>query len=136
LDETAAEKNRRKRALEVLLEARERLLSQVTDDILSHSDALLDGSQEGVFSFEFQEIEDRYSARLNALNSLLEHLECREPIIENRVETVETSRRSIKKDLAALVRRLDQWDLVDFEVVPQDESLLLIAVFTRDEYPD
>ncbi len=51
-------------ALQVLAEARERLLAQMTEDVLSHREGLLNASEEdGVFSFELQEIEDRYSTR-------------------------------------------------------------------------
>ena len=86
------ERERRREALGVLLEARERLLAQMTEDVLSNREVLLDGSsRDGFSSFELEEIEDRYSARLNALNSLLENLEYRHPKIKHRVETITTS---------------------------------------------
>ncbi len=132
------ERDRRREALEVLVEARERLLARMTEDVLSNRDLLLDGSaRDGFTSFELEEIEDRYSARLNALNSLLENLEYRHPTIKHRVETLTTDPRSIKKDLSALLTRFDQWDLVDLEITPLDGGEILVVVaLTADEYPE
>ena len=96
----ADERERRKAALHVLIEARERLLAQMAEDVLSNSDVLLDGStQDGFSNFELEEIEDRYSARLNALNSLLENLEYRQAKVKYHVETLTTTPRHLKKDL-------------------------------------
>ena len=132
------ERDRRREALEVLVEARERLLARMTEDVLSNRDLLLDGSaRDGFTSFELEEIEDRYSARLNALNSLLENLEYRHPSIQHRVETLTTDPGSIKKDLSALLTRFDQWDLVDLEITPLDGGEILVVVaLTADEYPE
>jgi hypothetical protein len=129
-------KKKRRDAIEILLEARDRLLEQMTDDILSHRDVILEGGgQEGVFSFEFQEIEDRYSARLHAINSILENLEYRRPRIAHRVETFATTQRNLRRDLNALMARYDQWDLVDIDVSPVEKGELLVVVaFTADEY--
>ena len=133
----AQERGRRQEALDVLLEARDRLLSQMTEEILAHQDVFLDASQGGVFSFEFQEVEDRFSVRLNSLNGLLEHLEFREPRIRHRVETQETTRSGVKKVLQTLLDRSDNWDLADFEIVPvEGEKVLLVAVLLCDETPD
>jgi hypothetical protein len=131
-------KKRRHNALEVLIEARDRLLAQMTDDILSHREVILDGSgQDGIFSFEFQEIEDRYSARLHALNAILENLEYRRPRIAHKVETFTTTQRNLRKDLNSVVSRYDQWDLVDIDVTAlKDEQLLVVMAFTADEYTE
>jgi hypothetical protein len=132
------ERKRRREALDVLLEARDRLLAQMTEDVLSHRELILDGSgEEGLFRFDLEEIEDRYSARLNALNSLLENLEYRNPRIKHRVETLTTTPRALKKDLSSLLARMDQWDLVDLHVAPLDgEEMLVVVALTADEYPD
>ena len=129
-------KKKRSEALEILLEARDRLVSQLCDDILSHRDVILeDAGQEGLFSFEFQEIEDRYSARLHALNSILENLEYRRPRIAHKVETFRTSSDELAKDLNEVVDRYDQWDLVDIDVTPLSDAQLLVVVgFTADEF--
>lgn len=122
----------------MLLEARERLLAQMAEDILSHRDVLLEGPDRQSFSsFELGEIEDRYSSRLNALNSLLENLEYRHPRVRHRVETISTTHKGIKKDLTALLDKFEQWDLVDIAVTPvQGDELLVIAALTVDEYPE
>lgn len=132
------ERKRRREALDVLLEARDRLLAQMTEDVLSHRELILDGSgEEGLFHFDLEEIEDRYSARLNALNSLLENLEYRNPRIKHRIETLTTTSRALKKDLSSLLARMDQWDLVDLHVAPLNgEELLVVVALTADEYPD
>ena len=132
------ERKRRREALDVLLEARDRLLAQMTEDVLSHRELILDGSgEEGLFRFDLEEIEDRYSARLNALNSLLENLEYRNPRIKHRIETLTTTPRALKKDLSSLLARMDQWDLVDLHVAPLDgEEMLVVVALTADEYPD
>ncbi len=132
------ERERRREALSVLMDAREHLLAQMTEDIPSNREVLLDGSsRDGFSSFELEEIEDRYSARLNALNSLLENLEYRHPSIQHRVETLTTDPGSIKKDLSALLTRFDQWDLVDLEITPLDGGEILVVVaLTADEYPE
>jgi hypothetical protein len=132
------ERNRRREALDVLLEARDRLLAQMTDDVLSNRDVILDGSgTEGIFRFDLEEIEDRYSARLNALNSLLENLEYRNPRIRHRIETLTTTSRTLKKDVSALLGKLDQWDLVDIDVSKiEGEEMLVVLALTADEYPD
>ena len=132
------ERNRRREALDVLLEARDRLLAQMTDDVLSNRDMILDGSgSEGLFRFDLEEIEDRYSARLNALNSLLENLEYRNPRIRHRIETLTTTSRALKKDVSALLGKLDQWDLVDIDVSKlEGEEMLVVLALTADEYPD
>ena len=132
------ERNRRREALDVLLEARDRLLAQMTDDVLSNRDTILDGSgTEGLFRFDLEEIEDRYSARLNALNSLLENLEYRNPRIRHRIETLTTTSRALKKDVSALLGKLDQWDLVDIDVSKlEGEEMLVVLALTADEYPE
>ena len=132
------ERNRRREALDVLLEARDRLLAQMTDDVLSNRDMILDGSgSEGLFRFDLEEIEDRYSARLNALNSLLENLEYRNPRIRHRIETLTTTSRALKKDVSALLGKLDQWDLVDLDVSKlEGDEMLVVLALTADEYPD
>ena len=132
------EKDRRKEALHVLLEARERLLSQMAEDILSNREVLLDSSGEESFSsFELEEIENRYSARLNALNSLLENLEYRHPHVRHRVETLTTTLRALKRDLGDLLTKFDEWDLVNLEITPiSGEELLVVAALTADEYPE
>jgi hypothetical protein len=135
--ETADAEDRRREALQVLLEARERLLSQMTEDILAASDVLLDRSQNGLMSFEFQEIEDRYASRLTALNSLLEQFEYRQPKIRYRVESMTSSQRTLKRDLGNLLKQYEEWDLVNFEVLRgDDDQLQVVAVLTADEYPE
>jgi hypothetical protein len=132
------ERNRRREALDVLLEARDRLLAQMTDDVLSNRDLILDGSgSEGIFRFDLEEIEDRYSARLNALNSLLENLEYRNPRIRHRIETLTTTSHTLKKDVSTLLGKLDQWDLVDIDVSRlEGEEMLVVLALTADEYPE
>ncbi len=122
-------------ALQVLAEARERLLAQMTEDVLSHREGLLNASEEdGVFSFELQEIEDRYSARLSALNALLENLEYRHPRVQHRVETIETTVDQMGRRLGELLNRSDHWDLVDFEVVRQEgDAVVVVVALARDE---
>ena len=135
----AEERSRRDRrgALEVLLEARERLVAQMCGDILSSRDVILDDSPDGLFSFELQEIEDRYSARLHALNSILENLEYRRPRIAHRIETFRSTRTSLQEHLDDAVNRFDQWDLVDIDVTPlEGEEVLVVVAFTADEYVD
>ena len=130
-------KKKRSEALEVLLEARERLVTQLCADVLSNRDVILEDSPEGLFSFEFQEIEDRYSARLHALNSILENLEYRRPRISHRVETFRTTSEDLSRDLNTVIDRYDQWDLVDINVTPlKDERLLVVVAFTADEYAE
>lgn len=132
------EKNRRKKALDVLLAAREQLLAQMTEEVISNSDVILEGSSiEGMSSFELEEIEDRYSARLNALNSLLENLENRRPSVRHRIESLKTTAESLEKDLADLLSELEQWDLVDMAILPREgEQLLCVVALTADEYPE
>lgn len=131
------ERSQRREALDVLLEARERLIAQMTEDILSHRELIQEGSvQDGLFGFEFQEIEDRYSARLNALNALLENLEYRRPKIKYRVETLSTTLRSLKKDLSHLLSK-EEWDLVNVDVTRlEGDQMLVVAAFTMDEYEE
>jgi hypothetical protein len=132
------EHERRKEALDVLLEARDRLLAEMTEEVLSHREMLLESSaQEGIFRYDLEEIEDRYSARLNSLNSLLENLEYRHPRIRHRIETLTTTPQALKKDLSALLVKFDQWDLVDIDVSRLDEEQMLVVVaLTADEYPE
>ena len=130
------ENGRIRDALEVLLEARERLLEQLTEEILSHREGLLHASEEdGTFSFELQEIEDRYSTRLSALNALLENLDTNtQPSVEHRVETIETSVDQIGRRLKELLGRVEHWDLVDFEVVrTEGDKVVVVVALARDE---
>ncbi len=129
------ENGRIRDALEVLLEARERLLEQLTGEILSHREGLLHASEEdGTFSFVLQEIEDRYSTRLSALNALLENLDNRQPRVEHRVETIETSVDQIGRRLGELLGRVEHWDLVDFEVVrTEGDKVVVVVALARDE---
>jgi len=111
----------------------------MADEIRAHRDVILDQAtgQDSLFSFEFQEIEDRYSARLHALNSILENLEFRRPRLAHKVETLTTSREHLYQDLNSLVSQFDQWDLVDINVTElKDEQLLAVVSFTADEYGD
>jgi len=130
-------KRNRREALEILIDARDRLVSQLCDEILSNREAILETSDDGLYGFEFQEIEERYTARLHALNSILENLEYRRPRIAHRVETLSTTRENLAADIKAVIERYDQWDLVDIEVTTLPESELLVVVgFTADEYID
>ena len=135
-DIDAVAERRTQEALHVLLEARDRLLEQMTNDILAHREALLgDADDSGVFNFELQEIEDRYSARLSSLNALLENLEYRQPRVEHRVETVDTTVERVGEAIFEIVDTLPGWDLVDFEVVAKKgDDVSVVAVLARDEY--
>ncbi|MBI4605786.1 MAG: hypothetical protein HY721_27790 [Planctomycetes bacterium] len=136
IEQDQREQSRRREALDVLFEARDRLLAQMADDILANRDALLEG-REGLSSFELEEIEDRYSARLNALNALLENLEDRQPQVRHHVETLTTTYAAIDKDLLAALARFDEWDLVDVNVLPRrGEELFVVLSLTCDEYPE
>ena len=127
---------RRRDALEILLKARDGLIAEMAEEIRLRREALLDSSgDQNVLGFEFQEIEDRYTARLHALNSILENLEYRRPRLAHRVETLATTSEDLKKDLNGLVSRFDQWDLVDVSVTQlSDSSLLAVVSFTADDY--
>ena len=127
---------RRRDALEILLKARDGLISEMAEEIRLRKDALLDSAgEQNVLGFEFQEIEDRYTARLQALNSILENLEYRRPRLAHRIETIHSTRENLKKDLNELVSRFDQWDLVDVNVSEMtDSSLLVVISITADDY--
>ena len=127
---------RRRDALEILLKARDGLISEMAEEIRLRKDALLDSAgEQNVLGFEFQEIEDRYTARLQALNSILENLEYRRPRLAHRIETINSTRENLKKDLNELVSRFDQWDLVGVNVSEMtDSSLLVVISFTADDY--
>ena len=127
---------RRRDALEILLKARDGLISEMAEEIRLRKDALLDSAgEQNVLGFEFQEIEDRYTSRLQALNSILENLEYRRPRLAHRIETINSTRDNLKKDLNELVSRFDQWDLVDVNVSEMsDSSLLVVISFTADDY--
>jgi hypothetical protein len=135
-DRNRREEARRREALQVLLDARERLMTQMMDDILERREAL-DSEGGSYSSFELEEIEDRYTARLQAINSLLENLEYRQPSIRYEVEAFTTSLKVLKKDLAAALDAYDQWDLVSVNVVPgRGEDVTVLLTFTADEYPE
>jgi response regulator RpfG family c-di-GMP phosphodiesterase len=132
------DKRRRKEALEVLLEARERLLRQMAEEILAHRDVILEGaSQESLFGFELQEIEDRYSARLNALNALLDNLEYRHPRVEHRVETLTTTVATLAEEMSEFLKDFEDWDLVGIDIVRVEGNKVIVAVaLTSEVYPD
>jgi hypothetical protein len=141
---------KRRDALRLLIKARENLISQMAEEIVSNRDAILgDLSQTGLFGFEFQEIEDRYIGRLNAINSILDNLEVRAARIVNKTEVVYTTRKRLKDDLDELIARYDQWDVVSVNAIPaaipekgkvdraakgDPDGLMLIVAFTADEY--
>ena len=127
---------RRRDALEILLKAGDGLIAEMAEEIRLRKDALLDSAgEQNVLGFEFQEIEDRYTARLQALNSILENLEYRRPRLAHRIETINSTRENLKKDLNELVSRFDQWDLVGVNVSEMtDSSLLVVISFTADAY--
>ena len=129
---------RRQDALNLLLQAREHLIAQMAEEIISNRDAILgDPSQTGIFGFEFQEIEDRYIGRLNAINSILDNLEYRPARIVNKTEILFTTRKRMKKDLDDLMARYDQWDLVNVSAAKiTEDQMMVIVAFTADEYPE
>jgi len=128
----------RRDALDILLEARDRLISEMASEIRAHREVILDGaSEQSLFGFEFQEIEDRYSARLHSLNSILENLEYRRPRLAHKIETLTTTKDHLHDDLNALVSQFDQWDLVNIDIAElKDEKLLAVVSFTADEYTE
>jgi hypothetical protein len=130
--------DRRQDALNLLIQARENLIAQMAEEIMSNRDAILgDPSQTGIFGFEFQEIEDRYIGRLNAINSILDNLEYRPARIVNKTEVLLTTKKRLKKDLDDLIARYDQWDLVSVNATKVGEDqLMLILALTADEYPE
>jgi chromosome segregation ATPase len=127
---------RRRDALEILLKARDGLIAEMAEEIRLRKDAFIDSAGDhNVLGFEFQEIEDRYTARLQSLNSILENLEYRRPRLAHRIETLSSTRENLKKDLNDLVCRFDQWDLVDVNVSEMiDSTLLAVVSFTADDY--
>ena len=77
--------DQRQDALSLLAQARENLIAQMAEEILANREAIMgDPCQTGFFGFEFQEIEDRYLGRLNAINSILDNLDCRPTRIVNK----------------------------------------------------
>ena len=130
--------DRRQDALNLLVQARENLIAQMAEEIITNREAILgDPSQTGIFGFEFQEIEDRYIGRLNAINSILDNLEYRPARIINKTEVIYTTKKRIKRDLDDLIARYDQWDLVNVSAAKlAEDQLLLVVAFTADEYPD
>ena len=136
-DRSVAPHDRRRDALDLLIRAREHLIQQMAEEIVSNRDAIIgDPTQTGLFGFEFQEIEDRYIGRLSAINSILDNLEHRPARIINRTEVVLTNRKRVKKDLDDLISRYDQWDVVSVNAtrISEDQLMVLVA-FTADEYP-
>ena len=131
-------RDQRQDALQLLIKAREYLIAQMAEEIVSNRDAILgDPSQTGLFGFEFQEIEDRYIGRLNAINSILDNLEHRTARVVNKTEVLFTNKKRLKKDLDDLVAKYDQWDLVNVATTRvTEDQLMLIVAFTADEYPD
>ncbi len=129
--------DRRRDAVKMLIQAREHLLAQMAEEIVSNRDAILgDPTTTGIFGFEFQEIEDRFIGRLNAINAILDNLEYRPARIINRTEVLMTTRKRAKKDLENLIAKYDQWDLIGVNATRvDDEQLMLIVAFTADEYP-
>ena len=129
---------RRRDALEILLKARDGLIAEMAEEIRRRKDARIDSSGDhSGLGFEFQEIEDRYTARLQSLNSILENLEYRRPRLAHRIETLSSTRESLKKDLNDMVCRFDQWDLVNVNVSEMTDSTLLAVVsFTADDYSE
>jgi uncharacterized membrane protein len=110
----------------------------MAEEIVTNRDVILgDPSQTGIFGFEFQEIEDRYIGRLNAINSILDNLEHRPARIVNRAEVLFTNKKKVKKDLDDLIERYDQWDVVTVNTTKlTEENLMVIVAFTADEYPE
>ena len=131
-------RDRRQDALQLLIKAREHLIAQMAEEIVSNRDAILgDPSQTGLFGFEFQEIEDRYIGRLNAINSILDNLEHRTARVLNKTEVLFTNKKKMKKDLDDLVGKYEQWDLVNVATTRvSEDQLMVIVAFTADEYPD
>ena len=129
---------RRRDALEILLKARDGLIAEMAEEIRLRKDALIDSSGDHiVLGFEFQEIEDRDTARLQSLNSILENLEYRRPRLAHRIETLSSTRESLKKDLNDLVCRFDQWDIVNVNVSEMTDSTLMAVVsLTADDYSE
>jgi len=129
--------NRYRDAFQILLNARENLINQMAEEILMNQEAILgDPTQTGLLGFEFQEIEDRYIGRLNAINSILDNLEPRPTRIANKTEVIVTSEKELKKDLDRLIEQYDQWELVSVNATAlAGEQLLVVVAFTADEYP-
>jgi len=130
--------DQRRQALRVLMKARESLIAQMAEEINSNQEVILgDPSQTGIFGFEFQEIEDRFIGRLNAINSILDNLEYRRARIMNRTEVIFTTRKKIREDLDDLISRYDQWDVVDLNATKiTEDQLMVIVAFTADEYAE
>jgi hypothetical protein len=110
----------------------------MTEDILSNRDVIVDGSHpEGLYGFELQEIEDRYSSRLAALNALLDNLECRKGRLEHTTQVLRTTVHSAQRDLDALLREYEDWDVVGFDVVRlEGEKVVIFVVLTSEVYPE
>lgn len=133
-----AEEGVRRDALEVLLEAREKLLHRMIEEILSNRDVIVEGSHpEGLFGFELQEIEDRYSSRLASLNALLDNLEYRKARLEHAIRVVRTTVHNAERDVGEVLREYEDWDLVGFEVVRlEGEKVVAFIALTSEVYPD
>lgn len=133
-----AQDDARREALDALFEAREKLLHQMTEDIMSNRDIIVDGSHpEGLYGFELQEIEDRYSSRLSSLNALLDNLEYRRPRLEHAVRVVRTTVQNAQRAVETLLGEFEDWDVVGFDVVRlEGESLAIFVLLTSEIYPE
>jgi hypothetical protein len=136
--ERGAEPDAYRDAFEVLLEARDRLLRQMSEDVLSNREAFLDSSGGGdALGFELQEIEDRYSARLSALNALIDNLEYRRPRLEHRVRVVRAPAASVEQELARLVKEHEEWDIVGLSVSRlEGDRVIAVVAFTSELYEE
>ncbi len=122
-------------AFRVLIEARDRLLRKLSEEVLAHREAFLDASgSDDPLGFELQEIEDRYSARLTALNSLIDNLEYRRPRVEHKVRVLRATVPSLERVLS---RAHSDWDLVGVSIARlEGDQVLAVVAFTSEVYDE
>lgn len=125
-------------AFQVLLEARERLLRKMSEEVLAHRDTFLDAAgSEDTLGFELQDLEDRYSARLHALNALIDNLEYRRPRVEHKVRVLRATVGTLERAIAREVEAHADWDLVGVSVARlEGDQILAVVAFTSEVYDD
>lgn len=121
------DQNDMQKALDTLMKTRETLLENMVEEVMRNQ-------EEDPFSFNLQDIEDRFAMRLGNLNTMILTLQDQMGNYDmgggTRVVTnvYETSRNKLQNKLEELVAFIPAEDILHLSVVPSSGGKYLIVV--------
>ncbi len=127
---------RTKKAFDILWKARENLLKFLVDEVIEKEPVLTGKTNyEGALGFEYQELDNKYMARLASLNTFLHNLTAgpggqarKQGTLVNRVEAFVASPETLEREINGVLRKYSTLKLVSTSLQEAEEGKVLVVL--------